>query len=62
MAAITHDDRFVEVLDGEGGKPKDMCEVLDRVEKRGEEKGRKDGVDQTRLESSFPQTNYLIYC
>lgn len=51
MAAITHDDRFVEVLDGEGGKPKDMCEVLDRVEKRGEEKGRKDGIDQTRLES-----------
>lgn len=51
MAAITHDDRFVEVLDGEGGKPKDMCEVLDRVEKRGEEKGRRDGVDQTRLES-----------
>ena len=47
MAAITHDDRFVEVLDGEGGKPKDMCEVLDRVE----EKGRKDGVDRTRLES-----------
>lgn len=51
MAAITHDDRFVEVLDGEGGKPKDMCEVLDRVEKRGEEKGRRDGVDQTRLDS-----------
>ena len=47
MAAITHDERFVEVLDGEGGKPKDMCEVLDRVE----EKGRRDGVDQTRLES-----------
>ena len=43
MAAITHDDRFVEVLDGEGGKPKDMCEVLDRVEER--------AVDKTRLES-----------
>lgn len=43
MAAITHDDRFMEVLDGEGGKPKDMCEVLDRVEER--------AVDKTRLES-----------
>ena len=26
MAAITHDDRFTEVL-VEGGKPKNMCEV-----------------------------------
>ena len=43
LKAITHDDRFIEVLDGEGGKPKDMCEVLDRVEER--------AVDKTRLES-----------
>ena len=45
MAAITHDDRFVEAM--EGGKPRDMCELLDRVE----EKGRQEGVDATRVES-----------
>ena len=47
LKAITHDDRFIEVLNGEGGKPKDMCEVLDRVEARGEEKG----FDKAILES-----------
>ena len=46
MAAITHDDRFTEVLQ-EGGKPRDMCEVLDRVE----EKGIQRGIDQNRIES-----------
>jgi hypothetical protein len=29
MAALTGDERFIEILLGEGGKPKDMCEVLD---------------------------------
>ena len=44
MAAITHDERFLDVLyDEEGGKPEDMCEVLDRVEAK--------GVDKARLES-----------
>ena len=38
IAAITHDDRFTEVL-VEGGKPKNMCEVLDRVEARGRQEG-----------------------
>ena len=44
MAAITHDDRFVESLDAEGGKPKNMCEVLDRAEARGFERGEEKGV------------------
>ena len=39
LTAITHDERYIEALEGEGGKPKDMCEVLDRVEARGEAKG-----------------------
>ena len=40
MASITRDDRFLDVLyDEEGGKPEDMCEVLDRVEAKGEAKG-----------------------
>ena len=44
MASITRDDRFLDVLyDEEGGKPEDMCEVLDRVEAK--------GVDKARLES-----------
>ena len=49
MAAITHDDRFVEAM--EGGKPRDMCELLDRVEERGKALGRQEGVDVTRVES-----------
>ena len=47
MAALTHDNRFEEVLAEEGGKPENMCEVLDRVE----EKGRKEGIDENRIES-----------
>ena len=41
------DERFVQLLEAEGGKPKDMCEVLDRAEARGEAKG----IEQTRLEN-----------
>ena len=55
MSVLTEDRRFEEALEGKGGKPKDMCEVLDRVEARGEargvKKGRQEGVDETRLES-----------
>ena len=47
MAALTGDERFIEILVGEGGKPKDMCEVLDRAEARGGARG----VDKSRLES-----------
>ena len=47
MAALTGDERFIEIIVGEGGKPKDMCEVLDRAEARGEARG----VDKSRLES-----------
>ena len=44
MPSITHDDRFLDVLyDEEGGKPEDMCVVLDREEAK--------VVDKTRLES-----------
>ena len=50
LTAITHDERFIESLEGEGGKPKDMCEVLDRVEARGKIEGRQEGILET-LES-----------
>ena len=39
LTAITHDERYIEALEGEGGKPKDMCEVLDRVEAKGKQEG-----------------------
>ena len=39
LAALTHDDRYIESLKGEGGKPEDMCQVLDRVEARGKQEG-----------------------
>ena len=52
MASITRDDRFLDVLyDEEGGKPEDMCEVLDRVEANGIAIGEAKGIDKARLES-----------
>ena len=36
MTVLTKDQRFAECLNDEGGKPKNMCEVLDRAEQRGE--------------------------
>ena len=40
MSLLTDDDRYELTLNLEGGKPKNMCEMLDRVEARGVEKGR----------------------
>ena len=37
MSVLTHDERFDDVM--EGGKPENMCDVLDRVEARGIAKG-----------------------
>ena len=60
MASITRDDRFLDVLyDEEGGKPENMCEVLDRVaangiaigEAKGIAIGEAKGIDKARLES-----------
>ena len=45
LSAITHDERFVETLQAKGGKPKNMCEVLDRVEAKGKEEGMKEGKE-----------------
>ena len=47
LTAITHDERYIEALEGEGGKPKDMCEVLDRVEAKGKREGKQEGVLET---------------
>ena len=51
MAVVTQDDRFAQMLEEEGGKPKDMCEVLDRAEARGIAIGETRGIEQTRLEN-----------
>ena len=39
MSLLTGDDRYVDALNSEGGKPKNMCEMLDRVEAKGLAKG-----------------------
>ena len=39
MTVLTNDQRFAECLSDEGGKPENMCEVLDRAEQRGEQRG-----------------------
>lgn len=55
MSALTQDERFSDVLKEEGGKPKNMCEVLDRVEEKGRQRGiqegRQEGIDQNRIEN-----------
>ena len=46
MSALTQDQRFVETMQEEGGKPGDMCELLDRVEAKGIKLGLKQGIEQ----------------
>ena len=45
MSVLTQDERFVEVM--EGGKPENMCDVLDRVEARGKAEGIAKGIIDT---------------
>ena len=45
LSVMTGDHRFEEVIDKNGkGGPRNMCEVLDRVENRGIEKGIEKGI------------------
>ena len=50
MAAITHDDRFIEAANGEGGKPENMEKVLDRLVEKGRQEGRQEGRLEGKLE------------
>lgn len=44
LSAITGDKRFETVMDlEEGEEPKTMCEVLDGVENRGRQEGKREG-------------------
>ena len=36
MAVLRQDERFTNSLKGEGGKPRNMCDVLDRLEQKKE--------------------------
>jgi len=45
LAAISKDDRYLEIDVGEEAR-EDMCEFLDRVEKRGEARGEKRGEER----------------
>jgi hypothetical protein len=45
MSLLTGDSRYEITLSAEGGKPKNMCEMLDKVEARGVEKGMAKGED-----------------
>lgn len=51
LTALTHDDRYIESMEWEGGKPGDMCEVLDRVEARGEARGIERGKQERMMET-----------
>ena len=46
LSAISRDPRFAETIDPKGGAPTNMCEVLDRVEERGRQKGITIGISQ----------------
>ena len=46
MSLLTDDDRYELTLNSEGGKPKNMCEMLDRVEAKGMAKGMTKGEDK----------------
>jgi len=46
LSVMTHDHRYEETCnDPEKGDPKNMCEVLDRIENKGKIEGKTEGVD-----------------
>ncbi len=53
MSVVTQDRRYEEVLLEEGGRPENMCELLDRVEAeavaKGRQEGLKEGIDIAQL-------------
>lgn len=57
MTVLTQDSRFEETLLWKGGKPENMCQVLDRVEARGMEKG----IEENRIENIKTVMRKLSY-
>ena len=60
MAAITNDDRYVDVLDTEERRPKNMDEYLDRLLAKGEAKGREEGREEGRMEGEISTLASLV--
>ena len=60
MSLLTDDDRYELTLNSEGGKPNNMCEMLDRVEARGVEKGRAEGMAKGRAEGMAKGEDMII--
>ena len=58
MSVLTRDSRFEDAANAamEGGEAANMCEVLDRAEKRGELKGRLEGKREGRLEGRLEKS------
>ena len=51
LSAMTGDNRFEEAYERKGkGGPRNMCEVLDRVEEKGRQEGRLEGRKEGRQE------------
>ncbi len=48
LSVLTDDSRFIDTFTADrGGKePKNMCEVLDKIENRGRQLGIKQGIEQ----------------
>lgn len=51
MAVLTEDDRYVKVQANGKGSEKNMCEILDKVEARGEKRGLFIGRNQGKVEA-----------
>ena len=47
LSVLTGDSRFEEAYNEKEGGIHNMCEVLDRIEKRGREEGIKQGIERT---------------
>ena len=60
MSLLTDDDRYELTLNSEGGKTQNMCEMLDRVEARGVEKGRAEGMAKGRAEGMVKGEDMII--
>ena len=56
MTALTGDQRYVEILNLEGGKIRNMCEVASRLENLGLQKGLAEGRAEGDLKRLIKQT------
>ena len=60
MAVLRQDERFTDSLKGEGGKPRNMCDVLDRLEQKKEDEVN-ERVARKMLQSGEPMEKIILY-